>query len=75
MKHSLHILTLIACCIAPGLTHAQFSDSLMNAYAEASPRERIHVHFDKQAYNREETIWYKVYIVDDIVPTRLNLVS
>lgn len=72
MKHSLHILTLIACCIAPGLTHAQFSDSLMNAYAEASPRERIHVHLDKQAYNREETIWYKVYIVDDIVPTRLS---
>jgi hypothetical protein len=72
MKYSLHILTVVVCCLAPRLSLAQFSDSLMNAYAESRPRERIHVHLDKQAYNREETIWYKVYILDDVVPTRLS---
>ena len=71
MKYVSRILIALA-CLAPGISMAQFSDSLMNAYAEAKPRERIHVHLDKQAYNREETIWYKVYIMDDVVPTRLS---
>lgn len=72
MKYSIRILIAVASCLLPVLAGAQFSDSLMNAYAEAHPRERIHVHLDKQAYNREETIWYKVYILDDALPTRLS---
>ena len=71
MKYFLRILMTMV-WLSPVVTMAQFSDSLMNAFAEAQPRERIHVHLDKQAYNREETIWYKVYIMDDVVPTRLS---
>lgn len=51
---------------------AQQIDSMMNVYAEGAPRERIHLHFDKSAYNKEETIWYKVYIMDDQGLTQLS---
>ncbi|MEY3945424.1 MAG: hypothetical protein RJB03_130 [Bacteroidota bacterium] len=52
--------------------NAQQIDSMMNAYAEGFPRERIHLHFDKTAYNKEETIWYKAYIMDDQGLTQLS---
>ncbi|MFX6830796.1 hypothetical protein ABTH65_19140, partial [Acinetobacter baumannii] len=32
-------------------------------YAERAPREKIHVHFDRDIYNPEETIFYKVYLL------------
>jgi hypothetical protein len=47
-------------------------DSLMNVYAESFPKEKFHMHFDKSAYNKEETIWYKVYIIDELGLTRLS---
>ena len=47
-------------------------DSMINVYAERSPKEKIHVHFDKTIYNKEETIWYKVYILDDQGLTQLS---
>jgi hypothetical protein len=40
-------------------------DSLMNVYAESFPKEKFHMHF-------EETIWYKVYIIDELGLTRLS---
>jgi hypothetical protein len=45
--------------------HAQQIDSMMMAYAEKLPVEKIHIHFDKTVYNRTETVWYKVYILQD----------
>jgi len=45
---------------------------MINVYAEQSPKEKIHVHFDKTIYNKEETIWYKVYILDDQGLTQLS---
>jgi hypothetical protein len=35
----------------------------MNMYAEQFPTERMHIHFDRTIYNKEETIWYKIYIL------------
>ena len=40
-------------------SHGQAIDSMINVYAEQSPKEKIHVHFDKTIYNKEETIWFK----------------
>jgi len=34
----------------------------MDEYAQRFPVEKIHLHFDKSIYNKEETIWYKAYI-------------
>lgn len=47
------------------LTHAGYSqvDSMMNVYADRLALEKIHIHFDKSIYNRGETVWYKVYIL------------
>lgn len=45
---------------------------MINVYAEQFPKERIHVHFDKTIYNKEETIWYKIYILDDQGLTQLS---
>ena len=51
---------------------AQKIDSMMNIYFNNFPKERFHVHFDKNSYNKEETIWYKVYIMDDEGLTQLS---
>lgn len=53
-------------------THGQGIDSMINVYAEQFPKEKIHVHFDKTIYNKEETIWYKIYILDDQGLTQLS---
>jgi len=53
-------------------SHGQGIDSMINVYAEQSPKEKIHVHFDKTIYNKEETIWYKIYILDDQGLTQLS---
>jgi hypothetical protein len=51
---------------------SQQIDSMMNLYVYAFPKEKIHVHFDKTVYNKEETIWYKIYILDDQGLTHLS---
>jgi len=38
-------------------------DSIMSVYEEQFPHEKLHIHFDKAAYNKEETIWYKIYLL------------
>lgn len=53
-------------------SHGQGIDSMINVYAEQFPKEKIHVHFDKTIYNKEETIWYKIYILDDQGLTQLS---
>ena len=35
----------------------------MGVYADQYPTEKMHIHFDKTIYNKEETIFYKVYIL------------
>ena len=52
--------------------HGQQIDSMINVYAEQFPKEKIHVHFDKSIYNKEETIWYKIYVLDDQGLTQLS---
>ncbi|MCA6453236.1 MAG: hypothetical protein IM582_08635, partial [Chitinophagaceae bacterium] len=42
---------------------AQQIDSMMSVYAEQFPTEKMHIHFDKSMYNKEETIFYKVYLL------------
>jgi hypothetical protein len=53
-------------------SYGQAIDSMINVYADQFPKEKIHVHFDKTIYNKEETIWYKIYILDDQGLTQLS---
>jgi hypothetical protein len=65
------LLTCIFLNVIPKVI-AQRVDSMLNVYYNYSPKERFHVHFDKNTYNKEETIWYKVYILDEEGLTRLS---
>ena len=53
----------------------QVIDSTMATYADKFPTEKIHIHFDKSIYNKEETIWYKIYILSgtDLSPLSKNV--
>lgn len=51
---------------------AQAIDSMMAVYAQGFPKEKIHIHFDKQLYNPDETIWYKVYLMAGNEPSPLS---
>lgn len=51
---------------------SQQPDSMMAVYAEELPTEKIHIHFDKSIYNKEETIWYKIYILSGSELTSLS---
>lgn len=50
----------------------QAIDSMMSVYAENFPAEKMHIHFDKSIYNKEETIWYKIYILSGIELSTLS---
>jgi hypothetical protein len=47
-------------------------DSMINLYGEYFPQEKIHVHFDKPAYNTGETIWFKAYLYTGIAPSNIS---
>ena len=37
-------------------------DSMMVVYELNSPAEKVHLHFDKNIYNRDETVFFKAYL-------------
>lgn len=45
---------------------------MMAVYAAKFPAEKMHIQFDKGLYNREETIWYKIYLISG---TQLSALS
>ncbi len=64
MKKS--ILRILAALISTFIVHTGFSqlmDSTMAMYAEQAPIEKMHIHFDRTIYNKEETVFYKIYIL------------
>lgn len=63
MRRSVFSLLLLFCTLYTVTCSAQQIDSMMNVYADHLAPEKIHIHFDKSVYNRGETIWYKLYIL------------
>jgi hypothetical protein len=61
MRKSFLFIIIAICGVIPGFS--QEIDSMMSVYAELAPKEKIHVHFDRDIYNPEETIFYKVYLL------------
>jgi hypothetical protein len=62
-KQFFYLLATLLCSFMIRTASAQQLDSMMAVYAEQAPVEKIHIHFDKTIYNKEETVWYKVYIL------------
>ncbi len=52
--------------------NAQQIDSMMAVYADRYPTEKMHIQFDKNLYNKEETIWYKIYILSGTELSQLS---
>ena len=48
---------------------AQNIDSTIEKYANDYSQERTYLHFDKPNYVAGETIWFKAYIMDGILPS------
>ena len=71
-KYSQKSLFILFFIVAHLSAFSQEPDSIVNIYANYFPKEKIHVHFDKTVYNKEETIWYKVYILDGQALTSLS---
>jgi hypothetical protein len=62
-KNLFSLLLLFFSLLITATGSAQKIDSMMGVYADRIPPEKIHIHFDKSVYNRGDTIWYKVYIL------------
>ncbi|MES2330601.1 MAG: hypothetical protein V4539_13440 [Bacteroidota bacterium] len=62
-RHFLRSLATVLFVFTAGAGFSQQIDSTMGTYADQFPTERMHIHFDRTIYNKEETIWYKVYIL------------
>ena len=55
-------LFFLVSCFGMITVAAQELDSMMVVYELSSPAEKIHLHFDKNIYNKNETIFYKAYL-------------
>lgn len=58
-------------CFFPALlltAHAQQMEDNIEAYASVFSPERIYIHYDKSAYTAGETIWFKAYLFNEVVP-------
>jgi len=49
-------------------TKSQNVDAAIAAYAGAYSPERAYFHYDKSAYSAGETIWFKAYLMNEILP-------
>ncbi len=72
MKHFYFLMGLFFWGMVSSRVVAQEIDSIMDAHANIFPKEKMHIHFDKQLYNKEETIWYKLYLLAEYMPSPLS---
>lgn len=62
--------TIILICITSNFysTKAQTIDANIESYARLYSPERVYIHYDKSAYSTGETIWFKAYMMNEVVP-------
>ncbi len=62
-KNLIGIVLSIFSLFSANTIFAQQIDSMMSVYADKAAPEKIHIHFDKSIYNKGETVWYKIYLL------------
>ncbi len=60
---------IVLAFFVPVKLHAQVIENTINSYGVNFPQEKIHIHFDKEAYLPGETIWFKAYLFEDDLPS------
>ncbi len=69
MGGMLHIYTIILGCIIVGHSaKSQTIDANIEKYADQYSPERIYIHYDKAGYSAGESIWFKAYMMNEVVP-------
>ena len=62
-------ITLVSISLFPfSAANSQNVGAAIAAYAEANSPERTYIHYDKSAYSAGETIWFKAYLMTEILP-------
>lgn len=51
---------------------AQHIDSTLAIYANQFPQERMYLQYDKPVYSPGQTIWFKAYLMNGIVPSEIS---
>jgi hypothetical protein len=49
---------------------AQAIENTLAVYAHTYAHERVYLHYDKSAYAAGETVWFKAYLMEDILPAQ-----
>jgi len=66
------LLFFLAGCFLVYKVEAQSTDQTLKLYANQYEQERVHIHFDKDAYLPGETIWMKAYLMMGSKPSTLS---
>jgi hypothetical protein len=71
-RHQKYFLRLFLCLAALFFftkgVHSQQIDSVLGIYSEKYDQERCHLHYDKSSYAPGETIWFKAYLMNAVLP-------
>src|SRR6476659_10878720 len=51
---------------------AQRIDTTLAVYASQFPQERMYLQYDKPVYSPGETIWFKAYLMNGIMPSDIS---
>lgn len=70
MKILLRLILLFTILISKSF--AQHIDSTLAIYANQFPQERMYLQYDKPVYSPGETIWFKAYLMNGIMPSDIS---
>src|SRR5688500_18406585 len=70
MSGLLRIYTIILICTACSsyCDKAKSIDSNIESYANQYSPERLYIHYNKPGYSAGETVWFKVYMMNEVIP-------
>jgi hypothetical protein len=66
------IFLICTVCLFGGRLLGQSPDSALVVYNSKFPQEKLHIHFDKNAYLPGETVWMKAYLLSDARPSEVS---
>ncbi len=68
LRTPVYITFLVIGLLSFSSVRSQNVDAAITAYSEAYSPERAYFHYDKSAYSAGETIWFKAYLMNEILP-------
>lgn len=66
------VFSILVTCIILTEINAQSAGQILEKLRDSFPQEKIHIHFDRQAYKAGETIWFKAYLFNGFQLSELS---